>query len=161
MPQHVVKGGAKMAPKTIQNTFSVLSSIMKRAVRDNRISSNPCEGVELPKVLKGDQIILTPAEVAVMATEAGDYGDMVNALAMAGLRWGELVGLQVQDVDLSGQRLLINRQITEDKGKLIHGLPKHDKRRRVPLLPPLAAIIPSVTLLNRLLLLLPPTGSNY
>lgn len=141
MSQHVVKGGAKMAPKTIQNTFSVLSSIMKRAVRDNLISSNPCEGVQLPKVQSADQVILTPAEVSIMADAAGNYSDMVNALAMAGLRWGELVGLQVQDVDLPGQRLMINRQITEDKGRLIHGLPKHDKRRKVPLLPPLATIM--------------------
>lgn len=141
MSRHTVRGGATMAPKTIQNTFSVLSSIMKRAVRDNRISRNPCEGIELPKVYSVDQIILTPTEVAIMATAAGNYGDMINALAMAGLRWGELVGLQVQDVDLNGHRLRINRQITEDKGRLIHGLPKHDKKRNVPLLPPLATII--------------------
>lgn len=141
MSNHTVRGGATMSPKTIQNTFSVLSSIMKRAIRDKRIPSNPCEGVELPKVLKKDQLILMPKEVAVMAEAAGDYGDMVNALAMGGLRWGELVGLQVQDVDLEGQRLRISRQITEDKGRMIHGLPKHDKKRNVPLLPPLAVIV--------------------
>src|SRR5699024_4580862 len=89
----------------------------------------------------GEQIILTPAEVATMAHAAGDYGDHVNALAMAGFRWGELAGLQVQDVDLKARRLRVNRQITENKGQLIQGPPKHDKRRTVPIMEPLADIL--------------------
>ena len=141
MSLHTVRGGDRMAPKTIRNTFSVLSGVMKRAIRDKRIPANPCEGVDLPKATSRDKTILSPADVATMAAAAGDYADHVNALAMAGLRWGELAGLQVQDVDLEKRRLRINRQITENKGKLIHGLPKHDKRRTVPIIQPLAAIL--------------------
>ena len=141
LSRHTVRGGAAMSPKTIRNTFSVLSGVMKRAVRDKRIPSNPCEGVKLPKIPEGEQIILTPAEVATMAQAAGDYGDHVNALAMAGFRWGELAGLQVQDVDLEARRLRVNRQITENKGRLLKGPPKHDKRRTVPIMEPLADIL--------------------
>lgn len=141
MSGHVVRGGEKMSPKTIRNTFAVLSGVMKRAVRDNRIPANPCEGAELPKIITADKTILTPAEVLTMAAAAGNYSDMVKALAMAGLRWGELAGLQVQDVDLEAQRLRVNRQITENKGRLIHGLPKHDKRRTVPIMAPLAEVL--------------------
>lgn len=141
MSQQTVRGGKRMSPKTIRNTYSVLSGVMKRAIRDKRISANPCEGVDLPKTTSRDKTILSPADVAIMAAAAGDYSDHVNALAMAGLRWGELAGLQAQDVDLEKRRLRINRQITENKGKLIHGLPKHDKRRTVPIMEPLAVIL--------------------
>lgn len=138
---HTVRDGVAMSPKTVRNTFSVLSSIMKRAVRDKRIPSNPCEGAELPKIIDKEQIILSPADVARMAGAAGDYADHVNALAMTGLRWGELAGLQVRDVDLAARRIRVNRQITENKGRLIEGPPKHDRRRTVPIVEPLATVL--------------------
>lgn len=136
-----VRPGRTMAAKTVRNTYSVLSSVMKRAVRDKRIASNPCTDIDLPKVTKAEQTILTPAEVEIMANAAGKYSDMVRALAMAGFRWGELAGLQVQDVDLPNRRINVNRQITENKGKLVHGLPKHDKKRTVPIIGPLTEIL--------------------
>ncbi|MDO5684218.1 MAG: tyrosine-type recombinase/integrase [Propionibacteriaceae bacterium] len=161
MSTHTVRGGKRMSPKTIRNTFSVLSGVMKRAIRDKRIPSNPCVGVDLPKVTAGDKMILSPADVETMAASAGDYSDHINALAMAGLRWGELAGLQVQDVDLEKRRLRINRQITENKGKLIHGLPKHDKRRTVPIMEPLAAILePRVTGKERAALVFPTSSGT-
>lgn len=141
LSSYVVPSGKKMSPKTVRNTFAVLSGVMKRAVRDKKIPSNPCEGIQLPKVAAAEKIILSPTEVQAMADAAGDYSDMVRALAMAGLRWGELAGLQVQDVHLESERLHINRQITDNKGTLVHGPPKHDKHRRVPIVEPLKAIL--------------------
>lgn len=141
MGHHKPNGKKPLAPKTIRNSFGVLSGVMKRAVRDKRIPSNPCEGVELPKVEVAEQIILPPADVAVLAAAAGEYSDVVNALAMSGLRWGELAGLQAQDVNLTTGRIRVNRQITENKGRLVHSLPKHGKRRTVPVMAPLAAIL--------------------
>jgi integrase len=55
-------------------------------------------------------------------------------LAYAGLRFGELVGLRVEDVDLASRRLRVRRSITQVGGKLIEGNPKSGAgRRSVPI----------------------------
>lgn len=132
------------APKTVRNSFGVLNQILGRAVRDKRIPANPCKHVELPKVLKKDMCIVPPAAVEAMAVAAGDtYGDLVRFLAYTGLRWGEFAGLQVQDVDMPRRRLHVRHTITELNGKLIHGAPKHDKQRLVPLIEQAETILAS------------------
>lgn len=142
MSNHEKSEGKKLAPKTIRNSFAVLSQILKRAVRDQRIPSNPCEGLDLPRVEKRDQLILTPKELESVAKAADEYnGWHIRVLGMAGLRWGELAGLQVQDVNLETHRLNIQHQITDRSGKLIYGLPKYGKRRIVPIVEPIAGIL--------------------
>lgn len=142
MSQHQTRAGKPLSAKTIRNSFAVLSQVLKRAVRDQRIPANPCEGVDLPRVEKQDQLILTAEELESVATAAGEYhGWHIRALGMAGFRWGELAGLQVQDVDLTRGRLHVQHQITESNGKLIHGLPKYGKRRIVPIIEPLADLL--------------------
>jgi hypothetical protein len=46
---HRESGQAPLSPATIGVAHSVLSSVLKSAVRDRRISSNPSEGTKLPK----------------------------------------------------------------------------------------------------------------
>lgn len=142
MSQHQTRAGKPLSAKTIRNSFAVLSQVLKRAVRDRRIPANPCDGVDLPRVEKRDQLILTASELEAVATAAGEYhGWHIRALGMTGLRWGELAGLQVQDVNLDSRRLHVQHQITESNGKLIHGLPKYGKRRIVPIIEPLADLL--------------------
>lgn len=132
--------GEDVSPKTVRNSFGVLNQVMKRAVRDKQIVANPCTGVELPKV-QGREVVVVPVEgVEDIAVAAGAYGDVVRFLAMTGLRWGEMAGLQVGDVNLTRRRIHVQRQITESNGKLLHGLPKHGKKRLVPMVDQVAAI---------------------
>lgn len=133
--------GKTVKPKTVRNSYGVLSQVMKRAVRDKRIVANPCEGVELPRVEAVEVMVIPVEHVESMAEAAGDYGDVVRFLGMTGLRWGEMAGLQVRDVDLGRRRIHVQRQITEDSGKLLHSLPKHGKRRMVPIVDQVAAIL--------------------
>jgi integrase len=51
-------------------------------------------------------------------------GDVVLILAYLGLRFGELTGLQVEDVDLPARRVRVRRSITQVGGKLVTSLPK-------------------------------------
>lgn len=142
MSQHQTKAEKNLSAKTIRNSFGVLSQILKKAVRDRRIPSNPCEGVDLPRIEKREQLILTVEELEQLAVAAGEYhGWHIRALGMAGFRWGELAGLQVQDINLDSRRIHVRHQITESNGKLLHGLPKYGKRRIVPIVEPLAEIL--------------------
>jgi integrase len=55
---------------------------------------------------------LTTGEVAALAETCGAHGDVVQIPAYTGLRFGELVGLRVDDVDLSARRLRVKRSFT-------------------------------------------------
>jgi integrase len=46
---------------------------------------------------------VSAAEVAALATVCGDQGDVVLILAYTGLRFGELTGLNTEDVDLDAR----------------------------------------------------------
>lgn len=144
-PAHVeawVKAlGEKVKPKTLKNSYNVLHAVMKRAVRDNLIPSSPCIDIELPRVEKGEQIFLDAGQVKKLAEAAGDYSNFVWVLALAGLRWGELAGLQARDVDFKNHRLHIQRQMTDNGGRIVEKLPKHDKKRFVPLAAKLEPIL--------------------
>ena len=77
---------------------------------------------------------MTAAEVSRLARECGDQGDVVTLLAYTGLRWSELVGLRVGDVDLRARRLYVRRSAPEVEGRIVVGTPKtRAGRRMVPL----------------------------
>jgi integrase len=65
-----------------------------------------------------------------LAAACGSQGDVVLTLAYTGLRFGGLVGLRVEDVDLAARRIRVPRSITQVGGKLIEGNPKSATGRR-------------------------------
>jgi integrase len=77
---------------------------------------------------------LTTTEVAALAAACGDQGDVVTILAFTGLRWSELVGLRVGDVDLVARRPYVREAAPEVGGRIIIGPPKtRSAVRTVPL----------------------------
>ena len=79
-------------------------------------------------------IYLTAGEVANLAQVCGGQGDVVLFLAYTGLRFGELTGLNVEDVDLGARRVRVRRSMTQVGGKFVEGNPKSEAgRRSVPI----------------------------
>jgi integrase len=79
-------------------------------------------------------IYLSAAEVAALANVCGDQGEVVLILAYTGLRFGELIGLNVEDVDLDARRVRVRRSMTQVGGRLVEGNPKSMAgRRSVPI----------------------------
>jgi integrase len=54
---------------------------------------------------------LTAREVADLADFCGAQGDVVLILAYSGLRFGELTGLNVEDVDLGARRIRVRHDL--------------------------------------------------
>jgi integrase len=83
---------------------------------------------------------LTLAEPhALTAACAGPYRDVVPVLALAGLRWGELAGLQVGDrVSVPGPGLRLSRAVLASGGggALYVDTLKNHRARTVPLVAP-------------------------
>ncbi len=106
-------------------TLRLLRSILDLAREDGRIHSNPAEGVSSGRIPARERHrYLTATEVAALAAACGDHGDVVTILAFTGLRWSELVGLRVGDIDLTARRLYVRQAAPEVEGRIIVGPPK-------------------------------------
>ncbi len=78
-------------------------------MKDRLLASNPARGVKLPRKKPKPRAYLSDAQVWKLADEAGAKGVIVLLLAYTGLRWGELAGLHVADVDMLRRRISVHR----------------------------------------------------
>jgi len=131
-----------MAPKTINNRLSALSSLLKYA-RDNGHVSAPVVRLRCKVAGMSAEVDAVPmAHVEQLLAAATDerHRAVVLLATEAGLRAGEILGLQWGDVH-DGQ-LTVKRALDKDTGEVI--APKHDKRRTIPLSPRLAGALESM-----------------
>jgi integrase len=124
-----------IARKTINNRLAVLSSLLKYA-HENKLIDKPTLRLHLKRGGRKDAPILAvPSEdVQRLVKAATDerYRVAVLLAAEAGLRIGEILGLQWGDIQ--GGELRVRRAV-DSLGNV--GPPKHDKTREVPLSPEL------------------------
>jgi integrase len=129
------------APATVRKTVNVLSGALRFAVEDGRLPSNPAQRLKLPKVVKTAKRYLSHEQVAALARTVGQisggfehgYHLVVLVLAYCGLRWGELSGLRVRDVDLTRRRLTIRHTVVADRGYQRVEAPKDYEQRSIPI----------------------------
>jgi integrase len=128
----VTKWSKRQAPRTVRRHYDVLRAICTYAVVSDFIARSPCRNVKLPKPVTTRQKALTKPELVELADALGDqYGPMVYAGAVLGLRWGECAGLRVADLDFLARTLTVNTQRTRGiGGRMIEGMPKSDAGRR-------------------------------
>lgn len=117
---------------TVKRAFGVLSSILDDAVRARRILSNPCHGVKTPKKVRTENTFLSHEQLQCLATEAGRHRTQVLVMGYTGLRWGEVIGLRVKDLDLQRGRLTVAQNAVEVRATIHVGTPKTHERRSVP-----------------------------
>ncbi|MQA85034.1 MAG: tyrosine-type recombinase/integrase [Streptosporangiales bacterium] len=107
-----------LRPKTIQNLHGLLFTALQDAVNADPPlrASNPAAGTRLPRLDddEGDEemVFLTRAEFALLRSCAQpDVRDMLTVFVGTGLRYAELVALQVRDLDLDATppRLRVRR----------------------------------------------------
>lgn len=112
--------------------YGILAGILDAAVKDRRLSRNVARGVALPRKRKKAHVYLTHSQVDALAREAGQYDTLVRTLAYTGIRWGEAVGLRVENVDFLRRRIQVNENAVNVGGEIIVGTPKSHKVRSVP-----------------------------
>jgi integrase len=117
--------GLEVGPWAKVSTLRLLRSILDVAHQDGRTHRNPATGVSAGRIPERERHrYLTAQEVRTLATTCGDQGDVVTILAYTGLRWSELVGLRVKDIDLIARRLYVRRAAPEVEGRIVIGPPK-------------------------------------
>lgn len=98
-----------------------LSQVMKHAVREGIIASNPCnraDEVQRPKPKERRSLSLEQAAQLASDLKASDRNGCIVAVWLAlatGGRRGEILGLTWDDVDLEGKRLYFRRQLDRNK----------------------------------------------
>lgn len=121
---------AKNGPKTMLNCVQLLSSVFKHARRFKWIPTNPCEDVRKPKY-KVKVRAFTGIEIATLANFADDATALlIRTAASTGLRFGELAGLEWDQVDLDAGAFQVAKQFTHGAWSEVKTV---NSRRRIPL----------------------------
>ena len=123
---------ATLGPSAVRQTYLVLSGVLKYAVRDGRLPRNPCDDIRLPRLTKRRRGYLSHLQVAHLADQLGEQGDVALFLAYTGLRWGEMAALKVGHLDRVRRRIDVDAAVSEPRGVLVWGTPKTHERRSVP-----------------------------
>lgn len=117
------RGGA-LSAATVRMFLGDLRAVLNHALTLQLIDRSPVPRRWLPKLPERAPDVLTRQEQAALMGLSGDYGRVLRLLLATGLRWGELVRAQADDVQA---------------GKLIIRRSKSGRVRRVPLAPSVLA----------------------
>jgi integrase len=133
---------AGYTPITVRNAYTTAATVLDFGIRRGLLTVNPARllpGRERPRVIRHPVHVLAPNEIAALLVTASEpYRTIIAIAIFAGLRSGEIRGLQFGDIDLENQRLHVRRQAQD--GKLVP--PKTlNAIRTVALLDPLADIL--------------------
>lgn len=113
-----------LSAKSVRESLSVLSQIMKTAVRARAIRENPAAGHSMPTRRQRPKV-LTMQQVDQLVSHADPrYKTAIWLMALAGLRPSELCGLRVRDVDWAQHSISVTEVQMWVKGELVVKGPK-------------------------------------
>ncbi|MFE7845879.1 tyrosine-type recombinase/integrase [Microbacterium sp. NPDC057407] len=118
----------------VLRTIGVLAGILDDAVQDERITRNPARGGDIgkPKKTRSLHRYLSHEQVRELADAAGEKRLLVLVLAYTGMRWAEVTGLRIGDLDVGRGRIHISQNAVEVAGVIHVGTPKSHIARSVP-----------------------------
>jgi len=126
---------------TIRHVHACLHRALKDAVRWERVTRNPIEAADPPRI-NGDgikELATWNAEqlkVFLDVTRDDPPFALWHLLAMTGMRRGEALGLRWQDVDLENGRLSVRRALIPNGATVVVSEPKTARGRRSVALDP-------------------------
>jgi len=127
------------APSATQRAYGLLRAICNTAVRDELLLRNPCmiRGASVSRPAERTVVSL-PQLDALVAAMPPRYRALTVTAAWSGARWGELVALTWDRLDLDAGTMTIDRQLVELRGgqRLYWDTPKTAAGRRTVHLPP-------------------------
>ena len=136
-----------LAPSTATRALATLRSVLAFAVADARVPQNVAAAVRKPasgRARREGQALTIEELLALTEDCKGPYREVVPVLAPAGLRCGELAGLQVGDrVSVPGPGLRLRRAVLASGGggALYVDTLKNNRARTVPLVMYLVPVI--------------------
>ena len=125
--------GKEMTAATVKHTYHVLKGAMDKAVVAGIISRSPCQGIVLPKGRKKPAIVYTEQQIKelIQAAKGTEMELIIDMELCMGLRRGELLGLQWDDIDWVANTVHIHRNRVVVNGKSVLKDPKTEAGDRV------------------------------
>lgn len=110
---------SELSPTTVAMVRDNLATILQRAVRDRVLAYNPVSAVDTITRAKTTSYVPTPDQArALIRAAAGDPYEALVVLALhAGLRAGEMFGLQWRDVDLEVGTVTVRQSLIRVTGE--------------------------------------------
>ena len=128
--------GTSLSDAHIRAIHAHCNAALNKAVEEGLIVSNPAGDCKLPPKHHGEVKVLTHEEMHRMLVQAKAEGlfELFFLDLSTGLRRGELLGLQWDDIDFRKKNLHVRRQVNRVDGKLAVHTPKTKRSARpVPL----------------------------
>lgn len=136
--QYADKLGEGLSDRMLRSCHALIKAALQKAVDEQLLRDNPAVGCKLPPQRAKEMQVLTPEEMQrflIQAKYDGYYEIFLVALA-TGLRRGELLALQWDDLDFQTRELRVRRTVRRTEGNLLVSEPKTDAGFRTLLLPP-------------------------
>ena len=132
------KYGEGLSDRMVRMCHATCRSALEKAVQDGLIRVNPAIGCKLPPKKAREMQVLTREELQrflIQAKSEGYYEVFLLDLA-TGLRRGELMALQWDDLNFKTGVLNVNKQVYDVRGQLQISTPKTKNSIRKIVLPP-------------------------
>lgn len=110
---------AGLSVSTVQNFKIILKDMLKRAIQNEYILKNPCDGVELPKKVSIESRVLTVDEQKKFFEFAESYVhiNVLKLTLLTGMRIGEVLGLKWEDIDFENRTINIDKTLHYGEGR--------------------------------------------
>ena len=131
-------GDGGLSDSQVRNCYSLCERVLEKAVAVNLIARNPAKGCKLPPVRRNEMKTLSREDMQKVLIQAKEenYYELFLLEFASGLRLGELMALQWDDVNLVTGELRINKQVNLVGSKLVISEPKTKAAVRTLILPP-------------------------
>ena len=115
-----------LAAQTVVHHHRMLRQALDHAMRWGLLAANPTDAVSTPLVERREMRTLSARDVALLEEAAGDteFRRLIHVAVTTGLRLGELLGLQWNDIDFDRARLRVQRTVVHRERKTSLGSPK-------------------------------------
>ena len=131
-------GEGGLSDSQVINCYSLCDRVLEKAVAEKLIVRNPAKGCKLPPNRPNEMKVLSREDMQKVLIQAKEenYYELFLLEFATGLRLGELMVLQWDDVDLVTGELRINKQVNLVGSKLVISEPKTKAAVRTLILPP-------------------------
>lgn len=131
-------GDSGLSDSQVINCYSLCDRVLEKAVAEKLIVRNPAKGCKLPPNRPNEMKVLSREDMQKVLIQAKEenYYELFLLEFSTGLRLGELMALQWDDVDLVTGELRINKQVNLVGSKLVISEPKTKAAVRTLILPP-------------------------
>lgn len=103
-----------LAALTVRQRIDNIRRVIRAAMRDRLITSDPSAGVVLPRRRRREAHMVIPSEEMIGALYAAaepEFRPFIALCAFAGLRFGEANGVQLRDINFLRRTLDVRRQV--------------------------------------------------